>query len=554
MYKSEYLILISGVLAACGSATCPPGTRMVGEGCVMIAADVVGDRVDSGTMQLDAADVVSPPDDATDVVGDRGGDRCMDTDPPDDRGADDNCDGAEGVVARSLYVVSATASSGPRGDDSNTGTPGAPLATLREAARRAAMTGATHVYLAAEFTFESDGLAELLAAGVSVYGTLDPTRNWQRADGSLTRNPTVIAPPANGVVAVNFRSSLGYVVLRPSAMPDAQVNRTALVLEGVAAGARLDHVHLNSGSARSALDAMAAPMAMTPSTHNGVAGTSSGTAGNPPTLPAPCGGRSDGAGAGRGGDSSSLRASSAGALGASGGANGSGAAPDGRGGTAGSDGVRGAGGLGSTGVLSWNSASRSLVATLGGNGGIGDMGAGGGGGGAGASSNCLGSTWFGGGGGSGGLGGCGGNGGFGGTTGGHSIGLVVVGATLPTFVDTRIQTGDGGAGGRGGEGGAGAPGGLGGAAGMRAACASPPAQLAGNGGAGGAGGRGGNGGGGGGGSGGSTIGLVWVNGTSSALPMGLTVTTGRPGNGGAGGTPDGQNGRGGQVAEVLSVR
>jgi hypothetical protein len=256
---------------------------MVGEGCVMDAADVVADRTDAVSVVSDVADVRPPPQDVEDVIG--SGDACSDNDTPDDRGIDDNCDGAEGVVARSLYVASPTAASGPRGDDSNTGTPASPLATLREAARRAIMNGATHVYLAGATTFESEGLSELLAAGVTVYGTLDPTRSWQREDGAFTRSPTVIAPPATGVVAVNFRSSLGYVAIRPGTMPDTEINRTALVLEGVSSGARLDHVLLNSGSARSAPDAMSAPMATSPATHNGIAGTASGDGGDPPALP-----------------------------------------------------------------------------------------------------------------------------------------------------------------------------------------------------------------------------------------------------------------------------
>jgi hypothetical protein len=183
----------------------------------------------------------------------------------------------------------------------------------------------------------------------------------------------------------------------------------------------------------------------------------------------------------------------------------------------------------------------------------GGPGAGGGGGGAGGgtemtfyATDCPHPDGLGGGGGGGGAGGCGGEGGTPGTSGAPSIGMVieyrVAGRPAPVFEDVRIRTGAGGLGGRGGAGG---DGGLGsaGAAGGDLTYEEREIPLSGvtRGATGGTGGTGGPGGGGGGGCGGSSVG-VWAllhgnpdPGVAAAVAAGTTVTSAGGGTAGPGG-------------------
>lgn len=557
--KTAVALISAAALNACGAPQCPAGTRMVGEGCVTespdaqlvdVAADVRADVVDASPSTEASVDAADGSTTEASV------DACTADDPIDDLGVDNNCDGAEGVVMQSLYVVSPSAMTA-RGDDSNLGTPSAPLATLREAARRAAMQSRTAVFIAGGASFDADGLAELLASGVHVYGSLSPSRGWTRVESAVTNAPTEIVASVQGVFVSNMRSRLGHVVLKPTAMSESSPSRVAMVLDGVSSSATFDHVRIVVGSATNGTEGRDGVTMASPANANGRGGSdgvAGGAGGAAPVLATACGANASGAAAGAGG-SSALSGTPTGQSGGGGAAGGAGGTPtsiQGRQGTFGGAGRAGASGVGSTGEIQWNAMRRELALSTATDGAAGEMGNGGGGGGAGANNGSC--STRGGGGGSGGLGGCPGTGGTAGAAGGHSIGLVVLGTTLPTFIATTIQSGDGGAGGRGGNGAAGSAGGMGGGGGAGQACSGNPANIAGSGGGGGNGGVGGTGGGGGGGAGGSSVGLVWVQGTSSASPMGLTVMLGRSGNGGAGGMPTGGNGAAGRAAAVLTAR
>jgi hypothetical protein len=231
---------------------------------------------------------------------------------------------------------------------------------------------------------------------------------------------------------------------------------------------------------------------------------------------------------------------------------------------AGADGSGGGGGPGCVG--GGQLVSGEWVGGGGGGGGAGQAGGGGGGGGAGGyvqNTNSPGCTVghlagdLGGTGGGGGAGGCGGGSGGGGGAGGGSFAIFVVfsasPASRPVIKGNLVETGMGGFGGNGGAGGHGGLGGQGGAGGV----SQLPAWCAGGGGHGGRGGDGGAGGGGGGGCGGVAYGLAgnFIAGanydaanTYGPLPDGAGGLAGAGGASPAGGTHNGTPGTPGDAA------
>ncbi len=196
----------------------------------------------------------------------------------------------------------------------------------------------------------------------------------------------------------------------------------------------------------------------------------------------------------------------------------------------------GRGGLGTGGSGAGAIASGLWSGVDGGTGGKGPAGNAGGGGGGGSSyyrNMCASTGGGGGGGGCGGIGGDGGGGGEPGLSGGASIALVVQDSTL-TLDQVTVRTGAGGGGGRGGDGGAGGAGvaGSGGGIGGTVSGTSSTKHQGSSGGAGGDGSTGGTGGCGGGGSGGWSIGVFAV-GSSTLDPQNVTYDLGEPGSAGA---------------------
>jgi hypothetical protein len=507
---------------------------------------------------------------------------------------DRDCDGVDGVVARSLFVR--------EGATNGNGTRDRPFGTL--AAALAAYTPAQHdaILVAAGLYAETVALRE----GVHMYGGY--TADFSGRD--VAGRPTILAPsepaaggPAAVVVARGVRTAgtlAGFVIQGWDPSPSLTAGApgktsVAVLVADCGPGLRLVNNLIRGGRGGGG-----AP---------GLAGRTGGDGGDGgdgrdarECQTASCAGEQQGGGAG------GVNATCGGAAGAAGarsrgdqndqdyqpplGRNGRGGtnanyssannpqfgqfckydcvvqgdleADDAQNGEAGLDGRGGDGcfeGLGRLAGEAWLAS----VATAGT---VGQLGQGGGGGGAGGSvpnlnpPSCsvgarvgdLGST-----GGGGGAGGCGGLAGGAGGAGGASVAVLVVGNGPgdPTLVANRVVRGaggDGGAGGTGGDGGAGGQGGDGGSA-------APPAWCAGGGGKGGRGGDGGRGGGGGGGCGGAAFGVAGRlrNPASMSASNDFSAATlgGDGGRGGAGGRSPagvGADGTGGSDGEASDVQ
>ncbi|MEO1229980.1 MAG: MopE-related protein [Myxococcota bacterium] len=153
-------------------------------------------------------------------------------------------------------------------------------------------------------------------------------------------------------------------------------------------------------------------------------------------------------------------------------------------------------------------------------------------------------------GGGGGAGGCAGSSGGPGGHGGASIGIAILDGTQVSFRGVVVEMGDGGGGGTGGDGGRGGRGGHGGLGGV----SSPPAWCGGSAGRGGRGGDGGSGGGGGGGCGGPSFGVMAPNAVAisglEVRPLGRGGGGGEGGRSPSGGASAGTNGAVGVSEEV----
>ncbi len=492
---------------------------------------------------------------------------CLSFDPPDELGLDDDCDGAEGTRAVSVYVSS-------DGDDVFGGSPAYPVRTLTRAAALIRQNPTRRfVYVAsAPEPYAAEGLGELLELGANVYGSLSRAQGWSRPEGAEAVRTTFVTN-GQGVLAEVTAPQVTFAFARlVSVREDGELHSVGLSLSGQGT-VELLHVDIETDDGADGEDGQEGLTPPSPAEAGGpnVCGNSGlylpyrgGSGAGPSACPGV--GTSGLTRGGNGGDGN--RNSNAPEHGAAGG-NGQGGAGgergynpgNGTGDRKGRDGLVGpAGSHGAHaqahGEADWSVAEGRVFWASRAEAAHGAVGRGGGGGGGSQSGGGdCGSSSLANGGAGGGAGGCPGLAGVSGRSGGFSIGIISRG-TLPSFHGVRITTGRGGAGGRAGEGGRGALGGAGGVS-VRSdlnqcGVSSLPMNDCRAGGDGGAGGRGGNGGHGASGAGGWSIGLV----STRSLPdvpeglEGLTVSVGAAGTAGAP-VSGGPAGAGGQAVELL---
>jgi hypothetical protein len=561
----------------CGACGVDCTATRLPEGELVCGGDPYGPRCQ--LLCEDTLDGIQPGDrlDADLIVGN--GCECAVTDLDDAAGPihaygpdlDRNCDGADGVVVRSLYVA-------PDGNDASPGSPLYPLRTIGEGLRRAAESidgddPRIDVFVAAGTYLELVRVPD----GVRLHGGYRNDFLGLEPDAFITQ---VVAPDASGapggaalatdrgvgeretvVEGIRFRGgdAPGPGIPAFGAYVEAPGPRLVLRYVEIRAGQGGAGSHGSSGSAGTTPTVASRPgdpprAAVEDSAHECRLDTANRVAGGPGGTNL-CDGRDVGGGAGGSAScpvfGSTQPGGSAGRSvpGASGGMGGPGGwdcegpvthdpcpswiccgladftvpgeyelagdGGNGRDGTAGSPGTACADPLGDLDGGVWTAGAAAA-------GGRGNPASGGGGGGGGGSArmnwyaaDCPFADGLGGGGGGGGAGGCGGSGGEPGVSGAPSIALVIdFGGDpprMPVLEDVLLLAGQGGMGGRGGAGGDGGLGGLGAPGGEVPRSERTTPTLAGpsQGGHGGKGGNGGSGGGGGGGCGGSSVG-VWA--------------------------------------------
>lgn len=452
----------------------------------------------------------------------------------------------DGVPAECGLWVSSS-----QGDDDNDGSPGAPLATLGEAAARA-VTGRRRVYACAESFEES----LIWPSGVSLHGGFHCANlNWLYSNGSsrtqITAPPDEIPLTVDGSTIPDLALFTDLNLLAADATKPGGSSIAMLALAGARAEMRRGRLKSGNGAAGADGDdgdhigtaAKAgvhgkdgAPactgdvgmggqlVALTcedgtsfggQGGHGGVLAANSGDDGELMPTPNP-------QGFGLGGKGEDLVAGLF--------------CTPGIGGAVGKDGDPGLGG-------GWppRLAPAGYLGVWGQDGKPGRAGQGGGGGGASAGNAACGGLLHGGaGGGSGGTGGCGGKGGRGGQPGGASIGVAMLADSL-VLVDIIIVSGNGGNGGRGGtpqQGGQGGLPGIGGA-GSPAAGGPNPGCVGGGGGYGGDGGHAG------GGLGGPSLAVAYAGTQPPEIRGTQELSYGQGGSGGPGSDPT-VNGTGGE--------
>lgn len=479
---------------------------------------------------------------------DSGVDACSPTDTLDDDGVDSNCDGAEGIVATSIYVA-------PGGRSGAAGTPSDPVPTMQEAAVIAGAMASRRVVIVAVSAspYATQGLDELLGLGCVVSGGYEPTARWSRPMGAMTPpSGTRFVPNAMTGSNVRVRGGSGgqlrfaQIDARPGSM--TQPHSVALSLEGTT-GFVLDRVALNAGPGFDGVngtDGMRGISLTVPGgspSPSGSGATCNGTT-DRPAVPAPavtCASGMPNRLGGRGGfgplSGTNLGNGEAGSGGAAGGL--FARALPGRVGDPGATGAVGSAGAAGPIAPEFNPLT-FLVSPASTNGGFGASGGGGGGGG--AADDGYGSIVAGG---AGSNGGCGGSPGTAGQAGGYSVALLVASGTAPTMTRvtlTRALGGRGGNGGRGGEGGNEA------APGAGQTCRAGNGNMV-TGARGGAGGVGGQGGGGAGGNGGSSYGILAFRVAVSVTGVTFMGEVGAS-SGGNGGAPNGSSGLPGRTATL----
>ena len=478
-----------------------------------------------------------------------------DSDLPDAKGEDSNCDGYDGDLALAVFVDAT------QGNDTNTGlTPDQPKRTIKEALRIANARNRTQV-LIAEGSYQEQ---VSLVNGIGLYGGYDHgfrTRSRfgnprvaaniyksiiQGQEGTTIPGAAVIADNINnatvqglslqGISTQNAGESVYGVYLRNS-------NNIELTYNEIRAGNGGDGINGSNGNAGNKGQSGARGT-------NGCGNCSSGGNGGAGGF-STTGGLQGGKGGKGGYNDDNAEAGEHGYYTSNGGAGGNkasftchGSGGDGGIGQDGLTGIHGDGGNG-YGLLNnqllWEGKS-------GVQGKQGNPGAGGGGGGGGSGTSdrkaacgtvgtaCMAAHTCnpdrGGGGGGGGQGGQGGSGGQGGQGGGASFGIFIVDSEGTFIGYNAIYPGKGGKGGNGGNGGKGGEGGEGGEGGNRGDDSGP-------GGNGGKGGKGGTGGAGGGGSGGMSYAVAR---NKDATAKQNLYNAGTPGQGGLGG----ENGNDGQ--------
>ncbi len=458
-------------------------------------------------------------------------------DVPDGQYIDANCDGIDGDISRALFVA-------PDGLDSNTGTPQAPLKTIKRAIDIARVTsGLDHVYVSQGVYTEQ----VFVSNGISIFGGYQRTQGWRRDAAAQSKvyfdqvlQGRVVAMTAQNIVAPTTIAQM-VIEAGPATQSGVSVygfhcqNCTALTLTDnvILAGNASDGGHGQAGAVQTARG------------NNGGAGGNGSRDGS--TRGA--GGAAGTSGCGRPGGAGGLGGSEGSNTGATGGMGTIGMA-GGSGGSGGNPGRRGSDGRTATpnpapsgnpgvGGLGGNIVQGYWVGLAGTDGQNGAHGNGGGGGGGGGGQGC---TWCnngaGNGGGGGGGGGCGGNAGTGGQAGGSSFGLFLYQSNGIILNNNTITAG---AGGRGGNGGAASSGTLGGNGGLGSTSHDDEIGAGGNGGRGATGGAGGVGGGG---AGGHSYG-VYREATVLGLPGSNTINHGTPGLGGGPAQAAGSNGAAG---------
>jgi hypothetical protein len=420
--------------------------------------------------------------------------------------------------------------SSSRGQDSGTGTKGAPLKTLQHAIDQA---NGRPIYACAEVFTGS----VTLASGSAIYGGLDCAKEWAYVGattksaliGEADRPALTIAKEASGAKVADF-------TIKASTATAAGGSSIAVVATEVSA--RLTQCDLVAGDGAPGADgenASSTPAQAGANGNPGRAACAAETVNGGTQVENACGMENSIGGDGGNGNKSNGgngQPGQTGTLGKAGsgepatvGAWSCAADGAGQGGEAGQSGTPGAGAsMSDLGTLT----ATGFTSVAGGDGTPGKIGQGGGGGGGakGGTIACTGNPGVGGAsGGSGGAGGCGGAAGKGGQGGGASIALVSLQANL-TLEDVTLKVGNGGKGGAGGDLQIGGDPGAGGAGGAKAGTLNAGCK-------GGDGGPGGNGGSGGGGRGGHAIGLAY-SGTAPAIDM-AQITLGTAGQGGPGG-------------------
>ncbi len=456
-------------------------------------------------------------------------------DVPDLGNTDNNCDGIDGVLARSILVSEAT------GSDANDGRgrivdgqlEADPVRTLRRAIDLAsACVPEPCAVLIAEGTYPQDAPLRL-ASGVDLYGGY--TLDWQHTLPAVHVQITGLVSPAVVADRIRAETVMADVTIRGADVtsPVGAESIALLVTSSTIADRALVVRRSQIDGGRGAAGQSGGNGQRLGSRRGGGGGGSSFNCGSNR------GGRGGGGNGGAGGaGGSNVCVNVCPAPGRGGISNGG----TGRPGRTGGNGRRGAASTNTRGSF----VGTDWLPTAGANGGSGAAGGGGGGGGGGGTKkmgNCFGcGAILGGGGGNGGQGGRAGGGGIGGSQGGGAFGVVMIDSVM-TFDGSSIRGGvggDGGSGGNGGDGEAGT-GGTNGGGGSSRTCGLI-GYNSGSGGQGGHGGQGGGGGGGAGGNGGPAIGLVRVG--TSVVGASPVFTAGTAGDGGAGGIGGRQGGQG----------
>lgn len=487
----------SFALAACGGGAGDAGAQPASD----------GGAIDTGSLpEWDSGPSGSDSDGGGFDSGprtDSGSDACSPTDDPDDLGIDSNCDGADGVVGRDLYV------NGDVGLDSNKGDPARPLKSITAALKL--LPSGAHVMIA-RGTYSLASIDS--ASGWKIVGGYEPSFK-----GAPKRESTTLSVPSAGLfISKATDASVAHLMIVGADAEDPK-SPTAHALRTSATKLSLDDVVLRAGSGLSGsvgTDGLA-----------GSVGGPGGRGGYPGRTT--CDGVTSITGASPGqrndegyppGDYATKTPAHAGSAGHQG--------------TAGADGP-GVPGVGADSLVTWGTAADGQTDASNGYGGAGGYYPAGG---------------------SGGGGGCAGKPGTGGAGGGGSIVLLVLDGDV-TLTRSLLHTGFAGAGGAGGAGGPGGAGGHGDKPGAATSmscgdaatyecplCLSPSADPTGLGcsGFGGPGGAGGIGGHGGGGAGGWALGVVTLKSATATIDSATVVELGKAGVGGANGISRGPDG------------
>jgi len=178
-------------------------------------------------------------DDGSSANGDAGpGKQCGTKDDPDDQGIDSNCDGADGIVGKDVYVATA-------GSDTNSGTPQEPLRTLSAAIKLAVATKGRVIALAG--TYPVDTLSQDAWA---IYGGYAAG-----FAGPPIREQTVLSPMQETGVLLEGQSAVLAHVAVAGSPPSTQAMAYAL-------RTRVVQLLLDDAVVRTA-DALSAPAAQT---------------------------------------------------------------------------------------------------------------------------------------------------------------------------------------------------------------------------------------------------------------------------------------------------